>query len=126
MVFKKGEAANPKGRPPGYQDFIVRAKYLLGQYDIGQIKEFITDPTKFDRLSVFDGMIMRRVVEAISADGNQSMNSLLDRLLGKPSQTIEQKVDATIQHKGLSHTSEWIEEMLGTGQTIPLTQSLPN
>lgn len=118
MRYKKGQSGNPKGRVPGYQDFVVRAKYLLGLYTIEQIQEIVSDSKQFGKLSVFDGMILRRVNEAIMPDGDKSMNSLLDRLLGKPSQTIEQKVDATIQHKGLSHTSEWIEEMLRTGQTV--------
>lgn len=124
MPFKKGVAANPKGRAPGYQDFIVRAKHLLGFYTIDEIQEIVTDAKKFGKLSVFDGMILRRVCEAIQPDGDKSMNSLLDRLLGKPSQTIEQKVDATIQHKGLSATSEWLEEMLGAGQAIALKEPM--
>lgn len=30
------------------------------------------------------------------ADGDKSMNSLLDRLLGKPSQHIKQEIDQTV------------------------------
>lgn len=111
---KAGEPGrNPNGRPPGYQSFIDRAKYLLDQHTIKSIKEFTSDESKFDDLSVYDGMIMRRIVEAVSKDGKASMDSLLDRLLGKPAQYIETKNDTTIKHKPVSNTTEWLEETLG-------------
>lgn len=111
---KAGEPGrNPNGRPPGHQSFIDRAKYLLNQHNIKSIKEFTSDESKFDELSVYDGMIMRRIVEAISKDGKASMDSLLDRLLGKPAQYIETKNDTTVEHKSVSATSEWLEDTLG-------------
>lgn len=95
---RKGEPGrNPKGRPPGYQSFVERAKYLLDQHTIESVKEFTLDERKFNKLSVYDGMIMRRIVEAVSDNGKGSMDSLLDRLLGKPPQYIETKVDASIE-----------------------------
>lgn len=93
--WKKGESGNPGGRPPGTQSFLDRAKHLIDKYKIAEIKEFIGNEEKFNELSVYDGMVMRRIVEAISENGRQSMDSLLDRLLGKPPQHITQEIDAT-------------------------------
>lgn len=96
-LWKKGQSGNPAGRPPGYQDFIVRAKHLIGLYNIEEIKKTISDETIFGKLSVFDGMVMRRIAEAVSDNGRGSMDSLLDRLLGKPPQHITQEIDATVE-----------------------------
>lgn len=96
MVFKPGDVGNPKGRVPGRQSFVDRAKYLMENHTIESIQELAFDTKKFNKLSVYDGMIIRRIAEAIMADGDKSMNSLLDRLIGKPSQYIEQKIDQTV------------------------------
>lgn len=117
--FKKGVSGNPAGKPSGHQSFIDRAKYLIDQHSIASIKEFITDEKKFDSLSVYDAMIMRRVAEAVADNGRQSMDSLLDRLLGKAPQHITQDLNATIDNRPISHTTEWLEETLGRGSTQP-------
>lgn len=96
MVFKPGNNANPTGRPPGNQSFVDRAKFLMEKHTIESIIEYVDDESKFRKLSVYDGLIMRRIAEAVSMGGGKSMNSLLDRILGKPAQYIEQKIDQTI------------------------------
>lgn len=87
---------NPSGRPPGYQSFVDRAKYLLDKYTIDEIYEIVEDRKRWGKLPVYDGMIMRRISEALTAGGDKPMNSLLDRLLGKPSQYVEQKIEQTV------------------------------
>lgn len=96
MVFVKGQSGNPAGRQSGYQNFVDRCKYLMDQHDIGDIVSITKDWKRFKKLSPYDGMIMRRIVEAVDINGNGSMNSLLDRIIGKPVQPVEQKTDVTI------------------------------
>lgn len=96
MVFQPNNNENPKGRPPGRQSFVDRARYLMENHTIESVQELACDTKKFNKLSVYDGMIVRRIFEAIMADGDKSMNSLLDRLLGKPSQHIKQEIDQTV------------------------------
>lgn len=96
MPFQPGNNANPKGRPSGHQSFVERARKLLSENTIETIEEYVLDEKRFKKLSVYDAMIMRRIIEAVSSEGNQSMNSLLDRLLGKPAQYVEQKIDQTV------------------------------
>ncbi len=122
MTFKKGEVTNPKGRPPGYQSFVDRAKYWLESHTAEEIIKLMETPEKAKKLGAYDYMILHRIVEAFTIGGRQSMDGLLDRLLGKPQQTVKQEIDATIQHKGLSHTSEWLAEVLGTGPAIALKE----
>ena len=96
MVFQPGNNANPTGRVPGRQSFVDRAKYLMEKHTIDSILEIVSNPKLFGKLSVYDGMIIKLIAEAVSADGDKSMNSLLDRLLGKPSQHIKQEIDQTV------------------------------
>lgn len=117
--FKKGVSGNAAGKPSGHQNFIDRAKYLLDQHNIASIKEFITNEKKFDQLSVYDAMIMRRIAEAVAENGGQSMDRLLDRLLGKPPQHITQDLNASIENRPVSETIEWLEASLGNKAAKP-------
>lgn len=94
--WKPGQSGNPAGRPSGRQSFVDRAKYLMDEHTLGGIREIITDEKRLESLSVYDAIIVQRIAEAAAANGNQSMNSLLDRLLGKPQQYVEQKIEQTI------------------------------
>ena len=108
-AWKEGKSGNPSGRPKGYQSFVDRAWYLTGEYDIGKTEEILGDKAKFKRLSHFDGMILRRFHEAVHADGLQSMNALLDRLLGKPTQPIETKqliINVTLDERKIEAQQE--------------------
>ena len=118
MVFKPGQSGNPQGRKSGKQAFQDRAKYLLDQYTAGQIIELVADPVRYGALPSYDAMILRRAAEALTENGRQSMDSLLDRLLGKPDTNVAVDHTGTIAHEhgGLSATSAWLGEMLGSGQ----------
>lgn len=89
MVFQPNNNANPKGRPvTGYQTFSERAAYWLEKKTINEIKALMGDETAKGDLGAYDLMILMRIMEAINADGGQSMDRLLDRILGKPKQEI--------------------------------------
>lgn len=106
MPFEVGNRINPNGRPSGFQGFADRTKHLLGTHDVNGIMEYVTDPAKFGKLSAYDAMIMRRIAEAFSADGNASMNSLLDRIIGKPVQPIAQKIEHSVDSETISAMRE--------------------
>lgn len=94
--IKKGEVRNPRGRQSPYQDMIVRMRHLVEKYGADEILQIVSDPKRFGKLSVFDAMIMRRLSEAMDKEGRQSMDSLLDRILGKPTQYIQSKNEDTV------------------------------
>lgn len=92
MVFQPGDRANPHGRPAtGYQGFADRAHYWLEKKTVNEIKALMADEKAKGDLGAYDLMILTRIMEAINADGGQSMDRLLDRILGKPKQETENK-----------------------------------
>lgn len=68
---------------------------MLNKHTIDEIRSSVKDDTVFGKMSVYDGMIMQRIAEAVTESGGKSMDSLLDRVLGKPSQFIKQEIDQT-------------------------------
>lgn len=91
--WKKGQSGNPKGRKPGYQQFATRVEYLAGKYTVGQVKAIIEDPAKLKALPTADAPILTRMYEASMIGGRPSHEFILDRLLGKPHQSVA--VDTT-------------------------------
>lgn len=96
MAFKPGQSGNPAGRPSQYECFIDRARFLINKHTLEEILNIVENPKEFGKLRVYDAMVMRRIVEATCAEGDKSMNSLLDRILGKPKQFVEQTIDQTV------------------------------
>ena len=73
-----------------------RCRYLCENYDIGQVREIVTNKAKFQKISPYDGIILMRLYEAFEAGGKDSASMLLDRLLGKPKQEITQEVNVNM------------------------------
>ena len=100
MPFEPNNNANPNGRPNGsviaYQGFVQRAKYLMDRHTLGEIKAIAKNEAELNKLPVNDAKIIARIAEAVSPDGGQSMDRLLDRIIGKPVQPVAQKVEHSI------------------------------
>jgi hypothetical protein len=91
---KAGEKGrNPRGRPSGTINFVDRAKHITEKYTAGEILELHGDAKRFKKLPSFDALIITRLAEALGADGTKAMNSILDRLLGKPVQPVASTVN---------------------------------
>ena len=106
MPFERNNTANLAGRPRGSQGFVDRANFLLGKYTVGEVLDMANNEQAFRKLSTYDGMIMRRICEAFAEDGNASMNSLLDRIIGKPVQPVAQKVEVGLSQDTLAAMRE--------------------
>ena len=96
MPFQPGISGNPKGRPRGYQSYGDRAWYFLLSHTVGMIEDLYNDKKAMHRLPVTDALIVTRIHEAIQPGGGKSMNSLLDRIIGKPVQPVAKKVEHNI------------------------------
>lgn len=96
--WTKGVSGNPAGRTPGGKSFIDRARYLMEEHTLESIQEYVADENKFKKLPIYDAMVMRRIIEAIGTDGKGSMDSLLDRVMGRPKQYIEQDISQVIEY----------------------------
>ena len=125
-AWKPGQSGNPKGRGTRRTEFLERVYWVVEHYTIEQARETVGDKKKFGKLAPFDGMVLIRMVEAVAAEGRLSMESLWDRILGKPIQYIESKDDITIGAKSISATSEWVGEIIGTRQAKPSKEPVPD
>ena len=96
MSFKKGTSGNPSGRPSGQQAFIDRARPFIEDYTIDGLVTLARDKERLGKLCVFDGMIVMRLVAALSKGGGRDMDSILDRVFGKSTQRIEAQETVTL------------------------------
>lgn len=91
--WAKGQSGNPAGRPAtGFQGFKDRLAWWMESKTIGEIKKLVSNPKKWDKLVSADAMVARRIYEACGPDGTGDFIAILDRLLGKPTQTTELNV----------------------------------
>lgn len=84
--FQSGDIPNPKGRPTKSADFVERLHHWITTHSVEEITKIYLDKSKFNKLSVTDGLCCQRLYEALQERGGNTMEQLFDRLLGKPSQ----------------------------------------
>ena len=114
--WTKGKSANPAGRPAaGMQSFKDRLAHWLETKTIGEIEAIVTNPKKWNKLLSVDAMVARRISQACKGDGGADFIAILDRLLGKPSQTSE----INVTH-GLADRLDRAEKILLEGKATPL------
>lgn len=142
--FKKGQIANPTGKQAGQQDFVTRARYLLDTLDAGKILDMAQalrysekdpDPVKrklhkeMRSMPARDITIIMRIASAFTMEGGASLERLLDRLLGKPPETlnVDQKINGTIHQNhhdwSVPQIDDWLKET--TGDDAPASPSAP-
>jgi hypothetical protein len=129
--FAPGVSGNPAGRKPGNQDFITRAKYWLETKTAQEIIDLARNAKEMMALSVYDHMIIKRLVKALGADGEGTMERLLDRVLGRPTQqlNVESNVHADItveQHFTVSELDSWLADIGGSPAKADNKASLPH
>lgn len=112
-TWQPGQRPKGAGKTPGYQHFAERLRYLVETHTVEEIKDVLKDSKKLDKRSVFDAMILMRIAEAITSDGRLSMESLLDRIIGKPAQPLDHRGTFTHQHEAVPATLGWLEELTG-------------
>jgi len=90
MPFEKGQSGNPAGRPSGRAAFIDRATRYLEEYNVEELMALVNDKDRFGKLSVYDGIVLRGVAEAL-VKGGAATDRLLDRIIGKTPLVVEDK-----------------------------------
>jgi hypothetical protein len=88
---KKGEVRNPNGRPKGVPNTATRLKRLL------ELEQEITNPVNGQKemFSVAEQMDLAMINRARKGDV-RAYQALVDRLEGKPKQSVDMNVDGEI------------------------------
>jgi|SRR5579872_1770038 len=91
---------NPEGKNghmEGYQRYGDRAAALLAKYTVKQIREMVTDQDAMDALPFYDGIIIKHLARTMNGDEiGQERERLLNRMEGKPKETITLKGDMAL------------------------------
>lgn len=118
--FGKGNNANPKGRKPGFASFVDRTEYLASRYTWGQCEDMCNDPKKLRALSSVDAMIIKRIYEGGLTGGGQSMDRLLNRVVGLPTQHVENTTTVNVMRDRIADAAGELstEQLLAIKQTI--------
>lgn len=116
--FKKGESGNPQGRKPGALSLKTYIKKWLAAEE-----EFKNPITKeMQRLTQYDIIVIQQIAKARKGD-TRAFEALLDRVEGKPKQSIEMETDLTwnetktyVNYAGLSEQS--LRDILKNTKTV--------
>ena len=98
--FKKGESGNPDGRPPGKSFKTILNKLLdleATEKDLSdeELKAMLPDGKVTNR-----DILMARLLLQAKADGDsKSMERLMNRVDGKPIETVHQKLEIGTENK---------------------------
>jgi hypothetical protein len=89
--FTKGVSGNPNGRPKGVPNTATRLKRLL------ELEQEILNPVTGlkEQFTVAEQMDMAMIAKARKGDV-RAYNALVDRLEGRPNQTIDQTISGDV------------------------------
>lgn len=94
MPFQPGQIANPNGAK-GANIFspwalqAIGAKYL-NEYSIEEIKSLWRNKRQLNKLPTSHGIVLARIVSALEQKGGAEFDRILDRMIGKAVQTVNQ------------------------------------
>ncbi len=88
--FKKGKSGNPQGRAPGALSLKSYIKKWLAAEE--EFKNPIT--SEMQRLTQYDIIVIQQIAKARKGD-TRAFEALLDRVEGKPKQSIDLDTDLT-------------------------------
>jgi hypothetical protein len=90
--FPKGFVANSKGNNGDrhWQPYAKRAQHWMEKLSADQLTELVSNPAKFGKLSSYDAIIVRQLLNCFaSEDMRLERKDLIDRIEGTPKQTVD-------------------------------------
>lgn len=107
--FKKGESGNPKGRPKKWVSTLTDSGYKMGEVrdcilvmmamNMDELKDAFENPNA----TALEKTVAGAIRKSITKGSLYSMETLMDRVFGKPKETV----DSHVEIKDTTHTTEW-------------------
>lgn len=107
--FKKGQSGNPKGRPKKWVSTLRDSGYKMSEVRdcilvmMAMTMDELKDAFENKNATALEKTVAGAIRKSITKGSLYSMETLMDRVFGKPRETI----DSQVELKNTSHTTEW-------------------
>ena len=101
--FKKGEVANPNGRPRKYVSLLKESGYKLSEIndtiqsmmamDLDELKQVWDNP----KATILEKTIANAMKKSLEKGSLYSLETLLTRVYGKPKEQVDMNVDNKVE-----------------------------
>lgn len=100
--FKPGNKLNPGGKVEGvfsHDALKVIATHYIQAIPFDKLLELLDDTTARGKLSTAHNLVLTRIGEALRKDSEGRLNfaEVMDRLIGKPKQSLETHITVTLE-----------------------------
>jgi hypothetical protein len=109
VKFKKGQSGNPKGRPKKWVSTLTDSGYKIGEVRdcilamMAMNMEELQDAFENPNATALEKTVAGAIRKSITKGSLYSMETLMDRVFGKPKETV----DSHVEIKDTTHTTEW-------------------
>jgi len=109
IPFKKGQSGNPKGRPKKWVSTLTDSGYKIGEVRdcilamMAMNMEELQDAFENANATALEKTVAGAIRKSITKGSLYSMETLMDRVFGKPKETV----DSHVEIKDTTHTTEW-------------------
>lgn len=125
--YKGMPAANPGGKMKGniftQQVLVNMASEFLNTMTGKEIAALVLDKKRFNDMTMAQQLVLRRITEAMRCDSEGRLNfaEVMDRLIGKPKQSIESEMKITLEQLVMGSIVDATPAPLIESQPVPET-----
>jgi hypothetical protein len=97
--FKKGESGNPEGRPRKYVSLLKEQGYKLSEVNdaiqvlISMNEDELHEVLDNENATILEMTIAKAMINSLSSGSLNSVETLLNRVYGKPKETVDQNIN---------------------------------
>ena len=108
IPFKKGQSGNPKGRPKKWVSTLTDSGYKMSEVRdcilamMAMNMEELQDAFENTNATALEKTVAGAIRKSITKGSLYSMETLMDRVFGKPKETV----DSHVEIKDTTHTTE--------------------
>ena len=109
IKYKKGKSGNPKGRPKKWVSTLKDSGYKMSEVRdcilvmMAMTMDELKDAFENKNATALEKTVAGAIRKSITKGSLYSMETLMDRVFGKPRETV----DSQVELKNTSHTTEW-------------------